>query len=94
MIWNARAGEMILNALRGGGKTIWNGLRLRSGHLQRKDYFYFAFVAACGPLQTLFSQEGLQRERQLQTLASSPSQALTRQLSQRESPWHSGKVTG
>ena len=31
-----------------------NGLRLRSGHIQRKDYFYFAFVALCGALQTHF----------------------------------------
>ena len=31
---------------------------LRSAHNQRKDYFYFAFVALCGALQTLFSQEG------------------------------------
>ena len=35
---------------------------LHSSHLQRKDYFYFAFVAACGPLQTLFSREGSWRE--------------------------------
>ena len=27
---------------------------LRSGHIQRKNYFNFAFVAACGPLQTHF----------------------------------------
>ena len=30
-----------------------------SAHLQRKEYFYFAFVALCGVLQTLFSQKGL-----------------------------------
>ena len=59
---------MIWNALRGGGKTIWNGLRLRSGHLQRKDYFYFAFVAACGPLQTLFSQVGVAEENSICSL--------------------------
>ena len=33
-------------------------LPLRSSHLQRKNYFYFAFVALCGALQTLFSREG------------------------------------
>ena len=33
---------------------ILNALRLRSGHIQRKNYFNFAFVAACGPLQTHF----------------------------------------
>ena len=27
---------------------------LRSGHIQRKNYFNFAFVATCGPLQTHF----------------------------------------
>ena len=27
---------------------------LRSGHIQRKNYFNFAFGAACGPLQTHF----------------------------------------
>ena len=27
---------------------------LHSGHIQRKNYFNFAFVAACGPLQTHF----------------------------------------
>ena len=29
---------------------------LHSGHIQRKFYFYFAFVAACGPLQTHFHE--------------------------------------
>ena len=33
---------------------ILNALRLRSGHIQRKNYFNFAFGAACGPLQTHF----------------------------------------
>ena len=43
----------------------WDDLEcapLRSAHIQRKEYFYFAFVAACGPLQTLFSREGSWRE--------------------------------
>ena len=31
---------------------------LRSGHIQRKNYFNFAFVAACGPLQTHFHGRG------------------------------------
>ena len=31
---------------------------LRSGHIQRKNYFNFAFVAACGPLQTHFHRWG------------------------------------
>ena len=46
---------------------IWNGLRLRSGHLQRKAYLYFAFVAACGPLQTHFHEKGRNRKRHLKT---------------------------
>jgi len=33
-------------------------LPLRSSHIQRKNYFYFAFVVLCGALQTLFSREG------------------------------------
>ena len=56
-------------------------------HIQRNDYFYFAFVALCGARQTLFSQRGRNRKRQVQTLPSSPSQALTRQLPQRGSLW-------
>ena len=39
-------------------RTILNGLRLRSGHVQRKNILNFAFVALCGALQTLFSREG------------------------------------
>ena len=31
---------------------------LRSGHIQRKNYFNFAFVATCGPLQTHFHRWG------------------------------------
>ena len=44
-----------------GGRAFGDDLEcapLRSAHKLRKDYFYFAFVAACGPLQTLFSREG------------------------------------
>ena len=37
---------------------ILNALRLRSGHIQRKTIFNFAFVAACGPLQTHFHERG------------------------------------
>ena len=44
------------------GGTIGNARRVRFAHHQRKDYLYFAFVAACGPLQTLFSWEGSWRE--------------------------------
>ena len=34
--------------------TILNGRRVRFGHIQRKNILNFAFVAACGPLQTHF----------------------------------------
>ena len=36
--------------------TILNGRRVRFGHIQRKDYFYFAFVAACGPSKRIFTR--------------------------------------
>ena len=32
---------------------------LHFGHIQRKIIFYFAFVALCGALQTLFSRRGV-----------------------------------
>ena len=38
----------------GRGRTIWNARRVRFAHIQRKNYFYFAFVALCGALQTHF----------------------------------------
>ena len=34
-------------------------LPLRSSHIQRKNYFYFAFVALCGALQTHFHGRGV-----------------------------------
>ena len=42
----------------GGSRTILNGLRCCSGHIQRKIILNFAFVALCGALQTHFSREG------------------------------------
>ena len=44
--------------LRGGGEDDLECAPLRSAHIQRNNYFYFAFVAACGPLQTLFHGRG------------------------------------
>ena len=41
-----------------------------------ENYFFFAFVAACGPLQTHFHGWGRKGKQPLQTLASSPSQSL------------------
>ena len=38
--------------------TILNGRRVRFGHIQRKNILNFAFVAACGPLQTHFHGRG------------------------------------
>ena len=37
-----------------GSKNDFECPPLCSGHIQRKNYFNFAFVAACGPLQTHF----------------------------------------
>lgn len=37
------------------------------GHLQRKVYLYFAFVAACGPLQTHLHEKGRNGKRHLKT---------------------------
>ena len=48
------ANAMVVND----GKTIENGLRVRFGHPSRNFYLYFAFVAACGPLQTHFHRRG------------------------------------
>ena len=42
-----------------GQRNDWKCAPRCSAHLQRKEYFYFAFVALCGVLQTLFSQKGL-----------------------------------
>ena len=39
---------------------------LHSSHIQRNNYFIFAFVAACGPLQTHFHGRGRDGERHLQ----------------------------
>lgn len=41
-----------------GQRNDWKCAPRCSAHLQRKEYFYFAFVALCGVLQTLFSQKG------------------------------------
>ena len=44
-----------MNNWRGwGSKNDFECPPLCSGHIQRKNYFNFAFVAACGPLQTHF----------------------------------------
>ena len=44
-----------MNSWRGwGSKNDFECPPLCSGHIQRKNYFNFAFVAACGPLQTHF----------------------------------------
>ncbi|WP_349152959.1 hypothetical protein, partial [Faecalibacterium tardum] len=45
----------------GQGGTIWNARRVRFAHKQRKNYFYFAFVALCGALQTHFHGRGWER---------------------------------
>ncbi len=47
-------------------------LPLRSSHLQRKNYFYFVFVALCGALQTLFSREGFRTNSLSQNLTVLP----------------------
>ena len=39
---------------------------LRSSHIQRNNYFYFAFVALCGTLQTPFHGRGRNGKRHLQ----------------------------
>ena len=39
---------------------------LRFAHKERNNYFIFAFVAACGPLQTHFHERGRDGERHLQ----------------------------
>ena len=62
-----------------------------------KIIYNFAFVAACGPLQTHFHEKGLQPEvadANFTVLALSVKPYRACQLSQRESPWHSGKVSG
>ena len=41
-------------------------LPLRSSHIQRKNYFYFAFVALCGALQTHFHGRGRNGKPHLQ----------------------------
>ena len=46
--------------------TILNGRRVRFGHIQRKNILNFAFVAACGPLQTHFHGRGRKEKRQVQ----------------------------
>ena len=46
--------------------TILNGRRVRFGHIQRKNILNFAFVAACGPLQTHFHGRGRRGKRHLQ----------------------------
>ena len=75
-------------------------LHINSGRI----ILYFAFVAACGPLQTHFHERGRGGKRQVQRrflrkrgaavggLALSVIAARCH-LSQRERPWHSGKVT-
>ena len=40
------------------GATIQNALRFALGIFSGKLFKHFAFVALCGVLQTLFSQEG------------------------------------
>ena len=40
-----------------GSKTIWNGFRCALAIFSGKKIYNFAFVAACGLLQTLFSRE-------------------------------------
>ena len=49
----------------GRGRTIWNARRVRFAHIQRKNYFYFAFVALCGALQTHFHGGGRNGKRHL-----------------------------
>ena len=53
----------------GRGRTIWNARRVRFAHIQRKNYFYFAFVALCGALQTHFHGKGRNGKRHTLPLA-------------------------
>ena len=48
------------------GRDDLKWLPLRSSHLQRNNYFYFAFVALCGALQTHFHGRGRNGKRQMQ----------------------------
>ena len=59
-----------------GSKTIWNGFRCALAIFSGKKIYNFAFVAACGPLQTPFHGWGRKGKQPLHTLASSPSQSL------------------
>ena len=53
-----------------GRETILNGLRYALAMFSGKNIYNFAFVALCGALQTLFSQEGLWRETAAAALVS------------------------
>ena len=79
-----------------GGRDDFECAPLRSAHIQRNDYFYFAFVALCGALQTLFSQEGSLPEAAGANLTVLALSVFAPQihLSQRERPWHGGTVPG
>ena len=57
-------GNCNLYAQRGGG-TIWNALRFALRIISGKNIINFAFVAACGPLQTHFHGRGRDGERHL-----------------------------
>ena len=94
MPWAARAScwplpQQLLPASAAGGGRRRCTLRIFSG----KNILNFAFVALCGARQTHFHGRGRRGKRHLHTLPGSPSQALTRQLSQRESPWQSTQTS-
>ena len=88
------------------GGTIGNALRVALGIFSGKNILNFAFVALCGALQTHFHGRGREGKRHLQRrflrkrgaavsgLALSVKPYRACQLSQRESPWHRGKVSG
>ena len=76
-----------------GQRNDWKCAPRCSAHLQRKEYFYFAFVALCGVLQTHFSPERLRPGATFThfTVLALSVFASQIQLSQRESQEHCRK---
>ena len=70
------------------GRIIFNFAILENLRIFQNCLFTGGVVTANGICSAAFCESAALRA------ASSPSQALTRQLSQRESPWHRGKVSG
>ena len=87
-----------------GGGTIWNALRFALRIISGKIIYNFAILENLRIFQNCLFTGGVVTENGICSaafcesaalwLACSPSQALTRQLSQRESHWHSGAVSG